>query len=384
MRVEVSPELVSWARERAGAAREERLLKRFPGLPQWEAGTAQPTLKQLESFAKAACVPIGFMFLQQPPEQPLPIPDLRTVADRGVDRPSPDLLDTIYLCQQRQAWYRDYARRQGEPRREFVGAASLDDPAEQVANAIRQALGMDLEERRQLATWTDALRRFVRQADELGVLVMINGVVGSNNQRKLDPEEFRGFALADEWAPLVFINGTDSKAAQMFTLAHELAHLWLGESAVSDVPAFEASAHAIERWCNRVAAELLVPRALLEADYRAGADLNEELPRLARRFKVSTLVILRRLHDLGALDRETLWRVYREQLELMHPRRESSGGDYYLTQAVRISRRFARALIVDTFEGQTGFAEATRLVGTRKVETLRRFGRELGVGGVVA
>lgn len=121
MRVEVSPNLLSWARERAGAAREARLLERFPGLPQWEAGTAQPTLKQLESFAKATCVPIGFMFLQQPPDEPLPIPDLRTVADRGVDRPSPDLLDTIYLCQQRQAWYRDYARRQGEPRRDSSG-----------------------------------------------------------------------------------------------------------------------------------------------------------------------------------------------------------------------------------------------------------------------
>lgn len=119
MRVEVSPNLLSWARERAGAAREARLLERFPGLPQWAAGTAQPTLKQLEFFAKAACVPVGFMFLQQPPDEPLP--DLRTVADRGVDRPSPDLLDTIYLCQQRQAWYRDYARRQGEPRRDSSG-----------------------------------------------------------------------------------------------------------------------------------------------------------------------------------------------------------------------------------------------------------------------
>ena len=380
MRVEVSPDLLRWALERAGAAREERLLERFPRLAQWEEGTAQPTLKQLESFARAACVPIGFMFLEQPPEEPLPIPDLRTVADRGIDRPSPDLLDTIYLCQQRQAWYRDYARRQGEPKRGFVGAAGLDDAVEPVAADIRQVLGLDLEERRQLPTWTDALRRFVRQADELGVLVMINGVVGSNNNRKLDPEEFRGFALADAWAPLVFINGADSKAAQMFTLAHELAHLWLGESALSDLPAFEAPAHDIERWCNRVAAELLVPRGLLAEEYRDDIDLAEELGRLARRFKVSTLVILRSLHDLGALDRETLWQAYREQLERMRPRRESDSGNYYLTQAVRLSRRFARALIVDTFEGQTGFAEATRLVGTRKVETLRRFGRELGIG----
>ena len=162
MRVEVSPELLSWARERAGSAREERLLKRFPGLPQWEAGTAQPTLKQLESFARAACVPIGFMFLQQPPGEPLPIPDLRTVADRGVERPSPDLLDTVYLCQQRQVWYRDHARRQGEPKRDFVGAASLDDPAERVANATGFAEATRLVGTRKVET----LSRFGR---ELGV-----------------------------------------------------------------------------------------------------------------------------------------------------------------------------------------------------------------------
>ena len=111
---------------------------------------------------------------------------------------------------------------------------TLASRVETTATSMRHALGLDLEERRRIPTWTDALRRFIGQADELGVMVMVNGVVGNNNRRKLDPEEFRGFALADDLAPLVFINGADTKAAQMSTLAHELAHIWLERSALSD------------------------------------------------------------------------------------------------------------------------------------------------------
>src|SRR5258708_21057731 len=103
-----------------------------------------------------------------------------------------------------------------------------------------------------MTTWTEALRRFIEQADALGVLVMVNGVVGSNNRRKLDPQEFRGFALADNLAPLVFINGADSKAAQMFTLAHELSHIWLGLSAVPHPQPSLVPEHDAERCCNLV------------------------------------------------------------------------------------------------------------------------------------
>ena len=228
-RVEVKPELLRWARERAGFS-IGALEGRFPKIKDWERGGVHPTFKQLERFAKATFTPIGFLFLQEPPVEKIPIPDFRTVGNMGLEYPSPDLLDTIYLCQQRQDWYRDFALSTGEEPLEFVGSAHLGDDIITTAARIRHDLGFDIEKRHRMSTWTDALRRFIRQADELGILVMVSGVVGSNNQRKLDPEEFRGFALVDPMAPLVFINGADTKAAQMFTLAHELVHIWLGES----------------------------------------------------------------------------------------------------------------------------------------------------------
>jgi Zn-dependent peptidase ImmA (M78 family) len=209
--------------------------------------------------------------------------------------------------------------------------------------------------------------------------MMVSGVVGSNNQRKLDPQEFSGFALADELAPLVFINGADTKVAQMFTLAHELAHIWLGQSAVSDAQASLVPEHEVERWCNRVAAELLVPLEALRAEYDPRADLRYETDRLARRFKVSTLVILRRIHDAGGLTREQLWEAYEAELQRLPTTPKGSGGDFYLTLGARVSKRFARALVVSTLEGQSSLIEAFRLLGFKKMATFRDLRHSLGV-----
>lgn len=378
MRAPVRPELLRWARERAGLS-AEALARRIPQLEAWEQGDAQPTLKQVEKFAKATYTPVGFLFLREPPVERVPIPDFRTVAAERVDRPSPDLLDTIYICQQRQEWYRDFARAEGEDRLPFVGSSNLTNDIRETAAHMRTVLGFNIDERRRIPTWTDALRRFIEQADVLGVLVMVSGVVGSNNRRKLDPTEFRGFALSDDLAPLVFINGADTRAAQMFTLAHELAHIWLGQSALSDVDPASAPTHRVELWCNQVAAEFLVPLANLRSEYHQRAGLLEECSRLARFFKVSTLVILRRLHDAGALTRDEMWQAYHEEVARLLAIPRASGGDFYLTQAARVSKRFARALVVSTLEGQTLHRDAFRLLGFSKLETFRELGHSLGV-----
>ncbi len=375
-RVTIKPELLRWARERAGKTRES-LLARFPKLELWESGMAMPTLKQLESFAKAAFVPVGYLFLPEPPVERIPLPDLRTVGSWSIDHPSPDLLDTVYICQHRQAWYREFARSGGEEPCGFVASAALESPIEDIAEEMRRALGFDLEARRECPTWTEALRHFIEQADALGALVMCSSVVLNNNRRKLDPDEFRGFAIADDIAPLVFINGADTKAAQMFTLAHELAHLWLGESALSDVGPASLPLHEVERWCERDAAEFLVPLQMLRDELATG-DAVSEVPHLARRFKVSTLVILRRFLDARRLSPEEFQQAYDEELARLRKRPASSGGDFYLTQAARVSRRFARALVASTLEGQTLYRDAFRMLGIAKQDTFRELGRSLG------
>lgn len=377
-RVAIAPRMFRWARERAGLDPVDLGL-RFPKLPDWEAGEAQPTLRQLEDYARATHAPVGYFFLPEPPLEPLPIPDFRTMAGRTVTRPSPDLLDMIYACQERQSWYRDFATVGGQATLDFIGSCSPQTPPEQAAAAMTLRLGFNLEERRDCSTWEEALRRFIEQADRIGVMVMVSGVVMNNNTRKLDPEEFRGFALADPLAPLVFINGADSKSAQMFTLAHELAHLWLGTSALSDMAPNSLPEQDIERWCNQVAAELLVPMPALRATLIADEAIEATLRRLARQFKVSTLVVLRRLLDAMHITRLQFNQAYAAELARIAAATEGgSGGNFYATTAARISKRFGRALVESTLEGRTLYRDAFRMLGIAKTATFNEFGRSLG------
>ncbi len=378
-RVAVKPEMYRWARERSGVEHAD-LLARFPKLAQWESEQRQPTLKQLEQYARATLTPVGFLLLPEPIAEEVPIPDFRTMGNRQVERTSPNLLDTIYLCQQRQEWYREYAQEQGLRRAEFVGSLRIDAPIEEAADRIRAWLRFEVAARRGFRTWEDALRHFIALADDAGVMVMCSGVVGSNNRRTLDPEEFRGFVLADDRAPLVFINGGDTKAAQMFTLAHELAHLWLGQSALSNTDIPGRGGNHVERWCNGVAAELLVPLRDFRPLLRDRETPDDLVRHLASHFKVSTLVILRRLLDARRISAEEFWHRYRSELErLVALRRVSDGGNFYLSQAARISRRFTRALVVSALEGHTLYRDAMRMAGVARVETLHELGRSVGV-----
>lgn len=381
VRVAVAPDLLGWAVERAGWD-GETIGKRAPKLDEWVAGL-QPTLKQLEKFANDTHTPLGLLFLAEPPDEEVPIPDMRTFGNAEVAQPSADMLDAIYLCQDRQQWYRGYAVEHGLAPLEFVGSATTSDHPVLVADRIRNILNFDVDDRAAFSNWEDALRRLIDRIESIGVLVMVSGIVGANTHRVLRPEEFRGFALADPVAPLIFVNGTDTKAAQIFTMIHELAHIWLGESALSDAAMKAAHGQEDELWCNQVAAEVLVPQALLRSDYR-GEPTTDELERLANRYRVSTLVVLKQLLTAQLLSWQGFENRYDEELDrvraiLAARRGEATGGNYYYTQPLRLSRQFARAVISSTFEGTTGYRNAYRLLGMKKHETFENLAAELGV-----
>ncbi len=375
----INPALLTWARERAGLD-SSVILEHFPHFQEWESGAKKPTLRQLEKFAKFVHVAIGYLFLPKPPIENLPIADFRTIGSQPTRRPSPNLLDTIYLCQQRQEWYRNYARDNNLPACEFVGSATLNTNIVEVSRTMRDTIAFSLEEQQSLSDWEKALRQFTRHVEDAGVLVMSNSMVENNRTRKLCVEEFRGFALSDPLAPLIFLNAADSKAARMFTLAHELAHLWLGDSGVSIADMPRSGVHSNEAWCNAVAAEFLVPREVLESTYEHDKSAEINMRQMARKFKVSTLVILYRMLDAQLISDEKMRELYRTEMAQAKTRHTNGGGKiFYSTLRTRIGNRFANALVINTLEGHTLFQDAFNLLSLKKTESFYSFARSLGV-----
>jgi Zn-dependent peptidase ImmA (M78 family)/transcriptional regulator with XRE-family HTH domain len=376
-KVAVKSDLISWARERSGVTRNA-LLKRFPKFQEWERGEAQPTLRQLEALAKTTSTPLGYFFLAEPPEEKLTIPDFRTVPGVPTTRPSPNLLETIQTMQQRQGWMRDFLiEERGEPLT-FIGSVTLQDDSNQVASRIRVTLSLAENWARLEPSWTDALRTLREAIEAIGILVMVNGIVGNNTRRKLDVNEFRGFVLVDEYAPLVFVNGADARAAQMFTLAHELAHLWLGRGGVFNFEDLQPANNDVELFCNRVAAEFLVPEQDLRRQWNEAGPADEPFQFLARHFKVSPLVAARRALDVGLIARQEFFEFYRAyQEDERRQKRKSSGGDFYATQGMRIGERFAQAVIRAVKEGRLLYRDAYRLTGLHG-KTFDRYAESLG------
>jgi Zn-dependent peptidase ImmA (M78 family) len=379
-RVTINPKLIRWAVDRSGQD-ESALMERFPKLADWESGDLQPTSKQLEDFAKATLTPFGAFFLPEPPQEKLPVPDFRTMKDQRPRRPSAALLETIYQMQRRQQWMHDYLIEEGADPLPFIGTVTLASSPLAAAENIRRTLGMEDNWAELHATWSSALLGLRRAVEDQGVLVVINGVFGNNTHQPLDPEEFRGFVLSDRYAPLVFINGADFKSSQMFTLAHELAHLWLGVDGVFDLPDLQPSEDQVEKFCNKVAAEVLIPGRELDACWSEAKTAADPFAVLARRFKVSPIVAARRALDQGLISRARFFaflKSYRTR-EQQQQQRKPSGGDFYRTQEVRVGHRFGGAVIRAARAGRLLYQDAYRLTGLYG-RTFDQFAEALGFG----
>lgn len=379
--VEISERLLSWALRRANLT-EDHLVRKFPLIHEWVAGRGYPSLKQLESFAKTTRTPLGYFFMDEPPDDSLPIPHFRTLDDGVPLQPSPDLIETIHTMQHRQEWMRESLIARGQGPLPFVGSVAPNEDPGTVARGMREILSFGTCWATAYPNWSAALRALRGAIDDAGILVVVNGVVGNNTRRKLSPDEFRGFVLVDEYAPLLFVNGRDSRAAQMFTLAHELAHVFFGGSAAFDLRAMQPAKDPMEKACNHAAAEFLVPEDELHRIWPTVQSDPAPHQAVARRFKVSSLVAARRALDLRLISRDQFFEFYNSYLDGTHSEAESrrGGGNFYENQSLRVGRRFAVEVANAAAEGRLLYSEAYDLTGLYG-NTFRRYADLIGMGG---
>ena len=373
----INPAMLRWARDRAGFDVNEAAMAagvKPEQFQRWEDGDAQPTFRQAQLVANVLHTPFGYLFLPEAPADEPALPDLRTVGGAPpAARHSVNLTETIQQAMQRQAWFVEYLQEQGAQALPFVGRFNTSSSAERVAQDIRTVLGVDVEQGQR--TWETYYRELIEAAERAGVLVMRSGIVGNNTHRKLDVGEFRGFAISHSLAPVVFINSSDAPSARLFTLLHELAHIWLGSSGVSNAAPGNISREEV--FCNAIAGEFLAPASVFAQLWAtASQDLTVRLAELAHRFHVSRFVVMRRALDMGLVNQATYAAFYRAELDAFRSA-GGGGGSFYRNAGAKNSARFARAVIAEAFSGRLLLRDAGKLLGVQPSK-IRDFAGQLG------
>ena len=367
-KVNIDTNILTWAINRAGFDLHEFTL-RVPNVQKWLDGETNPTVKQLEDFSKKVYLPFGYLFLRAPPKEHLPIPFFRT-NNTTVTKVSINVYDTIMLLQQRQDWLRDYLLDNGFPALPFVGKFANSNDIKNIVNDIKKTLNLKENWTSECSTWQDALNYLSEQIENAGIITVFNGIVENNTRRKISVQECRGFILVDSVAPFMFINNSDSKAAQMFTLVHELAHIWTGHSAGFDFRQLQPADDPIEKICDKVAAEFLVP----EDTFNQLWNKKPYIKAIARFFKVSEIVIARRALDTGKISKEQFFAFYNAytQREIDIKENQSSGGDFYATTKKRLSITFATHVYNAVKSGKLLYRDAYKLTSL-KGDTFQTF-----------
>lgn len=256
VRVNIQPLMLAWAVDSTGLP-EAELEERFPKLPQWRSGENRPTLKQARELAKLAHIPFGRLLLDEPSGERVGVTDFRTVENKAMCTVSADLREAIRSSQNRLAWYADFAAEEGIAPPKLYASATIEQDAAERAERTRELLGI---EGGKPLPGSDNVAELAAAMEEDGILVARNSIVGNTTSRRLSVGEFRGFTIEEGSYVLVFVNTADAKPAQLFSLAHELGHVVLGRTGISD-----HSEHAdVERWCNRFAAAVIAPAEAVE------------------------------------------------------------------------------------------------------------------------
>jgi len=369
----ISPKMVSWARERVQLTPEilaQKMSVSLEKIKAWEREVKQeyPSFNQAISLSNKLHIPLGYLYLAKPPVENVPLPDLRTIANRPFENPSADFIDVLYDAYRKQDWFRNYLVGEHVSELEFAGKFTVDDEPKSIASDMRETLRINDDLRQLSSTWNQFFTALVRRAEDSRILVLRNSIVFNNVYRKLDVNEFRGFAIFDKIAPIIFINTGDYQTAQIFTLIHEIAHIWIGESGISNLD-FKLKDNQqrvkVDSVCDSIASEVLVPEDQFVARWNDNRRIDDNISRLALNFKVSSFVILRRAYNLGKISEEAFTDNYSALISRIRPKPKEPGGDFYTMLKARNSYTLTATLMAGLSNETVTANEASQLLNVR-------------------
>ena len=383
--VHISKETLDWIMANTNL---ETLSSQVAGrLLGWHSGEKVPTFNQIEEASKATGIPLGYFFLNTPPVEDRALLEYRTVDSLELEKPSQNLLDTIHDMEQIQEWTRNQMINDGFSKFDFVGSMRETYSLDNFVFHIREVLNLSMDWFTVCRTAADSFRFLRNKVSDAGVIVMMNGIVGNNTHRPLEIKEFRAFAIADDYAPLIFINSNDSASGKLFSLLHEFAHILIGKNSFfNDRYSTHGRINQVETICNAAAAEILVPDKLFVDKWQEeilNCDATMVIEALAKYFRCGSTVVARKALDHQYITHKEYTQIAQRAVHLYNEQRkkakEKSGGDYYRTAASRIDQRFFRMLAGSVAEGKTLYSDAFRLTNTNR-STFRELTQQTGGG----
>ena len=356
IRPEINYQVFSWAIDRIGITLDE-VLSKYPKFLQWQTGEIAATVKQLKDFSNSYHFPFGYFFLRTIPETTLnEIPFFRSNDDFHA-RDNENVNETVKLLRDRQEWLSNYMKDNGVDKNTIIGKFTNESNINLIISGIKEYLDLKDDWNTTINSPKEAIQLLKDKLEEKNIIITFNSVVNNNGHRHIPVKLCRGFCLIDDYTPFIFVNSADSKSAQLFTIIHEIAHIFISYTAGFGDYGSETLTDPRESLCDRIAANLLVPKNILMQKISLS---NEELSKF---FNVSEIVILRRKLDCNLISKEKFFMAY--NMLPQYKKNVSGGGDFYRTAQQRISPKLLKCLNNAIHERTITPMEAYRLSGLK-------------------
>lgn len=363
-RVRIKKVIYEWAIKESQKDFEE-IKEKFKNVESWITENSVPTFRQVQELANFLKVPLGYMFLSKPPEANVIESEFRSINNKIPDM-SKNLKGTIFNMGRKQTWLSSHRMDKGWSKvvPEYFKKLDKEDIVS-FSEKSKEFIKIDEFWYKGIKETRDAYNHLRKKIESQGIIVMQNGVVASNTHRKLDINEFRGFMLYDNLAPLIFVNANDSQAGKIFTLIHEYIHILFEKEDVflnEDL----SSVNTTEKSINEITAEFLMPKTHVLSCWNQNKENFAEIEKLSKELHVSKLALAIRLKDLSLAKQSLIDEVSAIMMEdLKNKKTAASGGDHYANHKSRYGESYIKTVIQGAEAGDISYTYAFNLLDAK-------------------